>query len=391
MANESYYFIVSFLTLCALIIISRLSSLINNQHVEVQRQVKPSSVKGSPIPTTSNNLDYGIAELATNVIPIVQDMTLVELSSNNSTLQSEIINITHIQSKSMIVINFIKDDNTTTTIRKCNQPVVRGRLSGSSLSIIEKWEISQDHDKLVGRYHVPFSGKHYIEIIGIMCNDIDFDEDFIQLCLIDPEFHRITADGAFINVTLSSSSSLSEDQRKLDNNDFNSDSRLGYWFEQATNKGSHNTDNRIQKPLYTRYQPQGCRDHNLVAATTTSQQHQHCQQATDITRFDRYYFQFIKTGDSIMDNFDKHNLKKEHHVVCALGYSHSKYLTQFMTQMISWHNVENVTIRWVRARYPTDITSEFVSNDLYNANCTKVVVGLGENSIEESSILCFLF
>lgn len=389
MAKESCYFIVFYLTLCSLIIVCRLSSLIIiNENVEVQPQVKPSSEKGSPIPTTSNNLDYGIAELATNVIPIVQEVTLVELSSNNSTLQSEIVNITHIPSKSMIVIHFIKDDDTT-TIRKCHQPVVRGRLSGSSLSIIEEWEISQDHDKLVGRYHVPSSGKYYIEIIGIMCNDIQYDEDFTQLCLIDPDVHRITADGAFINVTLSSS--ISEDQLRLNNNDFNSDSRLGYWFEQATTKGSQNTENRIQKPLYTRYQPQGCRDHNLAAATMTSQQHQHCQQATDITPFDRYNFQFIKTGDSIMDNFDKHNLKKEHHVVCALGYSHSKYLTQFMTQMISWHNVENVTIEWVRARYPTDITSEFVSNNLYNANCTKLVVGLGENSIEESFILCFLF
>eukprot|EP00970_Alexandrium_tamarense_P004401 scaffold749_cov193-Alexandrium_tamarense.AAC.1 len=47
-------------------------------------------------------------------------------------------------------------------------------------------------DELVGEYNVPSTGEYWLEIIGILCNDLIWDEDYRNVCLEDPAYMQIT-------------------------------------------------------------------------------------------------------------------------------------------------------------------------------------------------------
>ena len=121
--------------------------------------------------------------------------------------------------------------------RSCQTPQLIGRLSGSVLSKVE-WESEVSEDGtgiyLIGRYHVPEPGRYFLEIIVTMCNRLEYDANFAQQCLQDPDHHRLTHTEAAINVI------PAHMQNQTD--------VLGYWYKK------NQTDAKAE-PLLTRYQP----------------------------------------------------------------------------------------------------------------------------------------
>jgi len=287
----------------------------------------------------------------------------------------------------------------TNDTRQCRQPIVKGRLSGPSIAMIHweeqyQWQKANNDVvyKLTGRYHVQSSGRYFIDIIGIMCNGFDFDTDFTSLCLDDPLYHRLTSNGAFIDISISSPLSLSPSSSSSTTSANQAVGKLlGYWqWDNGKKKQSQtNSYDNDYIPLYTRFQPQGCRgDPDAIP---------HCKQAVDTSRFDIYHFQF---NDSIMKEMEHaftknyHNLshvdsnnntninnmmEEKKNVVCAIGFSHSKYLSQYMTSVRNKYNLnDNIGIEWVRAKFPNDIIENFIKDEIGGLNCTKVVVALGQ-------------
>jgi hypothetical protein len=56
-------------------------------------------------------------------------------------------------------------------------------------------------DELVGEYNIPSTGEYWLEIIGILCNDLIWDENYRNVCLEDPAYMQITDDFAPVDAT----------------------------------------------------------------------------------------------------------------------------------------------------------------------------------------------
>ena len=69
-------------------------------------------------------------------------------------------------------------------------------------------------DELVGEYNIPSTGEYWLEIIGILCNDLIWDENYRNVCLEDPAYMQITDDFAPVDAT------------KADSTEGN---RIGHW------------------------------------------------------------------------------------------------------------------------------------------------------------------
>lgn len=99
------------------------------------------------------------------IIPEVHDEFLQ--INENSSLADDIINITHVQSESKIIVHLKKS-----ATRYCQQPQLIGRLSGPALPIVS-WKQPTTHsfqnttryDILVGTYNAPMPGTYFLEII----------------------------------------------------------------------------------------------------------------------------------------------------------------------------------------------------------------------------------
>jgi hypothetical protein len=299
-----------------------------------------------------------------DIIHIIEKSTYDSASASASALQSDILKMTHAPNKGLITIHFVtlhSSDNTNDNTnnhrtRQCFNPIVRGRLSGPSLAIIEwtdhiseyEYEYKYDQqnnatdtaaspstrthtrtmtEKITGRYQVPQTGKYYIEIIGIVCNhkfhikEHNFKHD---TCLITPSHHRLTAIGASIDVTVVAVSTSASNKLTLPSttNHFNSSMNtqlersrqgssgsgsgsLGYWKRRSENStptltGENLAHDYDYDPLYTRYQPLNCRDTNATL--------QQCTDKTDVKRYEPYVFEFNNDIQAFMDkSFQLHS------------------------------------------------------------------------------------
>lgn len=354
--------------------------------------------------------------------------TVIETSStSNATILSDIINITHIPTQQKIIIHF--KDPSSSQQRQCYTPIVRGRLSGPLLSIIEFKEQRKGIDKkltkerntredssvkehndddrtdytkaLIGTYNVPLSGMYYVEIIGILCNH-KFDipsHDFKRTCLISPVEHRLTASNASIYANVRNDEIRSDDIESTLNFDHllrDNRSPIGYWkrnqsfIEQEMNEKKR--EEQIS-PLYTRYQPLECR-------TDEEKDTPRCDIASNTKRFNPYdEFEFSKewktalnkstahfsTSSGNLDNAALSNNKTA--TICIIGWSHSRHLVQSIRDTIGirYGSTRKLEIPWIKARYPHDLHDiNFFYNmqkkykDYSSNNCTHVVVGLGQ-------------
>lgn len=268
----------------------------------------------------------------------------------NSTMAKDIINIEHKPSQSQIMI-YLENQ------RRCKQPQLKGRLSGPLLLNIS-WEKQlqkrdldgREIEVLTGHYRVPQAGRYYLEIIVLMCQELQYDAWARPICLEDPDYHRVTGDGVFIDV----------EENSINSHELNqTDTIIGYWYNTMEN-GSY-------EPLYTRYQPQDCRGSNRTLSR--------CKEPMDVSRFDPYQFRFQYKNLSI-DSLER-KLKGNNHKVCFIGASHARVLVNKAKRLLKRLGIENGFVEMYNNEFARDFQEEGVAS-IIDKNCTKIVIGTGQ-------------
>lgn len=309
----------------------------------------------------------------------------VELDMNsNCKIYQDVHRLLHYPEESKIAIYFNKE-------RNCAQPQLIGRLSGRALTTIT-WEtsyynipdddeeeeeaeetevsnlvpatethhdnnINETKDVLLGHYRVPQSGTYFLEIIAIMCEDLQYDAEFTGTCLVDPNQHRLTQDGVFINAMMTPPPpSTQHDTSNI----------IGYWWHH--DGGVELNETLI--PLYTRYQPQGCRSDSTLY---------HCSLASDLTRFDNYQFKFstAQYDDDQLSTILEGKIDK----ICIEGASHARMLRGHMAAVLANLNSRGVHVAELDFANETRFASDFDEakiNFIIAKNCSKVIVTTGQ-------------
>jgi hypothetical protein len=358
---------------------------------------------------------------------VQQDLIDVIALNPNSTVANDISSIWHNHRDNAICLQW-------STSARCPHPSLVGRLSGPGLAVLE-WQLhqSQDDESIVycGSYKNSWllPGTYFVELTIIHCNDFGVGAmkrlsqsdsymlirdsmmsetntlqfDFSNKCLENPENNRITAKSASIVVP----------KEVLGKGE----SSKGHWV-MLQSSGSQQ-----QQPLYTRYQPQGCRGTDLP---------DYCKVAMNNTPKEAFSFVF-REGDfvdetmaalqtnlthmiseksmaknkdlvnwdihgSVLDlEMKVHGITRAHNTrdmgkfdatskvesmrgrltegpkVCIVGYSHSYHL-------IHAFYVNNVGHRfiWAPATTPDHLTAKFFEDYTMKRNCTKFIVAVAQ-------------
>ena len=305
----------------------------------------------------------------------VNEVVKIEINPN-STMAAEIHSVLHFQNESKIVIHLHKQ-------RNCSQPKLVGRLSGPALTKII-WEEQDYHfwqqnntdvvsnlnvgdtnhgdsddfnyDVLIGHYNAPVPGQYFLEIIVVLCAELQMETNFQPFCVEDPSRHQLTLNGAFIHAQVTATSTA----LKID---ISNSSIIGHWY---------NT-NETQIPLYTRYQPPNCRGQSSALYR--------CKEI-DLSGFDRYKFRF-----SSQMNIDlKSILKGKEGKICFEGASHAGQLfnhTNITLSTLDASIQRNIQVSPItKAGQYTKFANEFNSPDtikrIIDKKCTKVIIGTGQ-------------
>lgn len=357
-------FIILFSTLC---FISQFSSLLEEgqDHLVKDATQNEKEIAHESFPKSRHE---DMATLENHSIPDSKDDALEEVihMNLNVTLTNDILKIVHLPHQQKINIH-------VKTNRKCFKRVVRGRLSGPSLHMLDwtyDYSANKDqYDVVSGAYQNVQSGeKYFVEIIALFCNEFTFDLNFTSICLEDPEHHRITIDGAEIHTMQSSEEVLSTSKR---------DSMFGQWVSHETNS----------KPLWTRYQPQNCREKN-------EQKEPRCADKTSIDRFQPYHFEWLDSEKAMLSEHQLKELVQKNRngtAICALGDSHNRVLVNhwdqiFQTKMqemeTSGKNIteikEGIQFHWADAQLPHQVKDLFLYNKVKAKGCNTVIVALGQ-------------
>ncbi|KAK1740398.1 hypothetical protein QTG54_008493 [Skeletonema marinoi] len=269
-----------------------------------------------------------------------------------SLLASEIKTISHIPRKRQIVI--------THRSRLCANPYVIGRLSGEYVSIVQNWtrlsinDTAETLSQLVGRYNVPSKGKYYLEIIGLLCNDLSWDGEYKHACLEDPSYMKLTDDWAHIYVD-----SLGANENTLDR-----DVGIGHW--RMSNKV-------VSMPLQTRYQPEGCH----------ANKDERCLLPMSTDRFDPYQFEFQNQNESslIQDRVLAVNEANQNILLCFVGLSHAREMAAAVNLWLQKLNTSNIKAVSVDAQFPRFVNRQFIQNNIIGRKCTRTVIAAGQWSV----------
>ncbi|KAL3776675.1 hypothetical protein HJC23_005186 [Cyclotella cryptica] len=256
-----------------------------------------------------------------------------------SHIAADLKTILHIPSEAKIIVHFSQN-------RSCSHPQLIGRLSGLFLSKV-KWEdrnlVNTNGEYIVvGHYNVLSPGQYFIEIIVTMCTQLDVDVDPTNICMVDPAYHRLTQENATIDADI--------ERAIRDDN-----SEIGFWF--------HNMKNRNSTPLYTRYQPNGCRLPENYGL-------EHCKGPIDVTRFAPYEFNFVHSFSL------EEQLRGKSGRICYVGASHARVLTRFSNLIITKLQIQNFAAYHRDLRFAANLT-QVVVKEMQN-RCPKVVVGMGQ-------------
>ena len=87
----------------------------------------------------------------------------------SGTLASDIALILHIPTLVMIKVTLIEN-------RTCLKPLLQGRLAQPKIKIIEWDKVDLGKHKLSGYYKVPYTGRYFLEIIALLCNELHFHQ-----------------------------------------------------------------------------------------------------------------------------------------------------------------------------------------------------------------------
>lgn len=308
----------------------------------------------------------------------VTDRAYVININANSTLADSIEQILHYPNNSTFEIHL-------KALRRCETPLLKGRISGPSLSII-KWmnQIETDTGSinanvLVGSYDqdlLPISGKYFVEIIGVACSDLKFESKITQeaSCVENPEHHRITSDDASINVHLAVLASAPAPVAAIQSDNH----AMGRWINKKL-AGHLQGKEILEKealtrlpiePIFTRYQAQNCR-------SADEKMTPRCSVPADLTRFDAYEFQWLNATHTGLDKKYLLNSAKEFKV-CIVGFSHSRHIATHIANGGYERDNKNLLRYFAKAHYPSDISEGYSRAELVNNNCTQIILGLGQ-------------
>mmetsp|Transcript_5028 Transcript_5028/g.10170 ORF Transcript_5028/g.10170 Transcript_5028/m.10170 type:complete len:501 (+) Transcript_5028:157-1659(+) len=311
-----------------------------------------------------------------------------------SRLLSEVESISHFPYESKISVKFKRGG------RLCFKPYLTGRLSGPYLSQITRWEevtLNGGHGiatyqagnhiennstvgEIIAYYEVPEAGHYFLEIIGILCNDIGINERYEGKCLEDPANHRITHMSASINAVKVSSSTYGRSRESL------RDHRDGYW------KWSINSP---FEPLFTRYQPIGCRNE-------TDKLDSRCSVPMTLKRFEPYQFYYVgHTRDNSVKTISVdrrasivksqalvENRADENINLCFVGQSHAREMAREIRLWLESWNVTNISAKHVdRARYPNEVTKSYIQEYTTKFKCSKSIIAAGQWSAAKLPVI----
>ncbi len=317
-----------------------------------------------------------------------------ESMTGPSQLVSEVESISHFPYESKISVKFKRGG------RQCFKPYLTGRLSGPYLSLITRWEEVAQTEKhgnasfqngnhtennsavheIIAYYEVPDAGHYFLEILGILCNDIGLNEHYEGKCLEDPANHRITHMSASIYAVKVSASTYGRSRELL------RDHRDGFW------KWSINTP---VEPLFTRYQPIGCRNESDKFDSR-------CSVPMSLERFDPYEFYYVghtrdnsvkttsveKRANIIKSQALHANRADDNIILCFVGQSHAREMAREVRLWLESWNVTNIIVKHVdRARYPSEVTKSYIQEYTTKFKCTKSIIAAGQWSAAKLPVI----
>ncbi len=108
--------------------------------------------------------------------PFAKDEISIPMNQNSSYVQSDVSKIVHIPSENRIEVHLNPNQ------RRCQNPLLQGRISGWSLSMIQFENITDN--MVVGNYdlrHIPISGQYYLEVLVILCEKYGDDYRYVNI------------------------------------------------------------------------------------------------------------------------------------------------------------------------------------------------------------------
>ena len=207
---------------------------------------------------------------------------------------------------------------------------------------------------------------YFVEIIGIFSEDFDLDVERVSdHCVEDPLHHRITANGATITVAM-------EDNNNILNNKTlapTTRTSFGIWTHNATNSQQQQQQERFQdpsfQPVYTRFQPQGCRKKYTT----------YCTERSSLDRFHPYEWQWTsyKKQQMTMPTYPlNHSM-----TICFVGYSHANGLQRTVGR---WARIWKWPVKpaWLPTRRSIDLITSFNRSVVHEHSCTMVLMAVGQ-------------
>ena len=368
-------------------------------------------------------------------LPVQQLLPTVILPVNgnrnySSYVNSDITNIIHVPSKTRIEVHLHKSSS-----RRCQNPYLRGRLSGWSLSSID-FEFEDNYtDVLVGVYDLsslPISGTYYLEIIILLCER--YSEEYVRnttknvakVCLENPVggANRITQANASVQVQL----------QIEDEEDFNfpfvvpnqhrrqrllldkSSGPNGRWVHKSlvethtprndSNAGKNNPKQPTTNatiPLYTRYINKQCSRCFHWHTTKEEKRGQECQtcvsaSVSGVSQFKQYTYRWSDGPHEMLNRpgirpvLERYTVKPHRPtMVCFVGASHSEVLQNYCNQIRQQSLDISTTLQCQQLYFksPHHLTESSILRRLEKKQqCTHVVIGLFQHpfSYHESTI-----
>ena len=264
-------------------------------------------------------------------IKVVSPIEQIEIDVS-SIFRDVVSSVIHVSGKAAIEVSL--------TGKRCNLPVLRGRLIGER-AVILHWSVL-DSGTLLGTYDQIPSGLYFVEIIALYCSRFNRKipvHVIRNMCLEDSKRHRITAVNSSINVA--------------DKPWSGSVNKIGSWRRKRE---------FVQTlPVYTRAQPNGC---NLPACNASS--------LSKLSKVERMYeFMYSnETMNSLEADLSANSLRS--YVFCFIGASHSRTIVE----MLSDHFGKGPWFQHIDAAFAENLTK--AAKSVRSHKCTHAVVGIGQ-------------
>jgi len=361
---------------------------------------------------------------------VLSPTVILPMNGNSSYAHSDIANITHVPSKTRIEVHLNKSSN-----RRCQNPFLKGRLSGWSLSSIDfEFEDNSTDVLMVGVYDqssMPVSGTYYLEIIIFLCERYSEEDvrnttkNLANICLESPVggAHRITQTNASVHIQIEEEDAFplatapsQQHRRRLDE----SSGPKGQWLHKSlvetTNTHNNNPQNdtntdknddtiNAMLPLYTRYIPKECsytsRNERINCITSDSKlcmirKSDFCNNSISVSQFQPYTYRWSSDGphkvlnrqgiqpvlEMRQNSTANSSIVKPHRptTVCFVGASHADVFQDKCNDILrdSPDISSSLACQTMGFQSPQNLKEPSILNLLEGRHrlCTHVVIGL---------------